>query len=282
MPGLVVVALVALHELQHRNAAGQEEAVGADDDQYHRHEEQAQGGDHALGGDGDVVAAPQGQQADDHQGPFDPGLFLAHFAAPEQLNGLGPAHLHQVGQQQEQEDGGEDDDGPGHALPVEGVGHGDVKGQQVAQHQEHQPVQQHPYDQPGADGQQRAENGLQSQHRGDVALLQAQNVVQAQLLFAPLDQKAVGVVEEDDAEQPHDDDAEVHDDLHGVAAGEGLVDADGGHDEEADHRQRRGEQEGQVEAAVVFDVAHRQSEIEVVSHARSPPVASMVRVSLIF
>ena len=58
--------------------------------------------------------------------------------------------------------------------------------------------QQHPYDQPGADGQQRAEDGLQGQHRGDVALLQAQNVVQAQLLFAPLDQKAVGVVEEDE------------------------------------------------------------------------------------
>ena len=46
--------------------------------------------------------------------------------------------------------------------------------------------------------------------------------------------------------------------LHGVAAGEGLVDADGGHDEEADHRQRRGEQEGQVEAAVGLHAPRRE------------------------
>ena len=114
-----------------------------------------------------------------------------------------------------------------------------------------------------------------------MALLHAEDVVKPQLLFAPLDEEAVGVVEKDDAENGHHDHAEAHDQNDRLAAGQGLAQADGAEDEEAGHRHDGGQQKGQVKAAVIFDVARRQTQIEAF-HSCSPPVASTVSVSLIF
>ena len=63
MAGLVVEPLVPPQGLENEDAHGGEEAVGADDDQEHRHEVKGDGL-HAVGGpQGDVVAGPQGENS---------------------------------------------------------------------------------------------------------------------------------------------------------------------------------------------------------------------------
>ena len=75
-----------------------------------------------------------------------------------------------------------------------------VQEQQENQSGENQPQDDGPCHHAGIDNQ-----ALPEHHDADVLLLQPQHAVQAQLLLAPLDQEAVGVIEEghhDDPQQP--------------------------------------------------------------------------------
>ena len=98
---------------------------------------------------------------------------------------------------------------------------------QVEQQQEHQPEQQHTRQQSAAHGDENADEGLPHQHLGDMPLFHAENVIKSQLLFAPLDEKAVGVKQKDQGEQTDDGDAEAQDEGGGLSARVGGVQGDG-------------------------------------------------------
>ena len=129
--GPVIVVFALFQQLQHGDAPGQKQAVGADDNQNDGDEKDADRHYDLGGGQGDVVADAQCEHADDHQQPAGPGLLFAHIAAPEQLDGLGNDDLRQIGQQQEHENAAEERRGEGNDGGLERVGHADVKVDEV-------------------------------------------------------------------------------------------------------------------------------------------------------
>ena len=171
--GLVVEPLVGPQGLENEDAHGGEEAVGADDDQEHRHEVKGDGL-HAVGGtQGDVVAGPQGENSQEGHEPLGPGLPLPHLAAVEELNGFGDPDLVQVGQQGQADEDAEEDSGAGHGVPGDGEAEGHGEAQELVEGQGHQLVEeetgQKAADDPGPAHEQR----LEEEHRGDVALAHA-------------------------------------------------------------------------------------------------------------
>ena len=67
MPGLIVVAFVLPQQLEYGDAAGREEAIGADDHQHHGYEEQDKRAEGIGGGQSDVIAPAQAGGAEDSQ-----------------------------------------------------------------------------------------------------------------------------------------------------------------------------------------------------------------------
>lgn len=89
---LIIEALVLFQQLQHGRDAGDEQQVGAKDDQNHRHKEEHQRGEGVLDGDGHGVARAQ-QQGPSTPGTSGPWAPLAGLAAVEQLDGLGELYF---------------------------------------------------------------------------------------------------------------------------------------------------------------------------------------------
>ena len=133
---LIIEALVLFQQLQHGRDAGDEQQVGAKDDQNHRHKEEHQRGEGVLDGDGHGVARAQQQGPQHRQEPVGLGLPLAGLAAVEQLDGLGELHLQQVVAQGQQEDGPEQPQGGGDGRRRNHKGHGQIRAQQQPQQPE--------------------------------------------------------------------------------------------------------------------------------------------------
>ena len=193
MAGLVVKALVLLQQFQKGRDAGDEQQVGAQNHQQHRHEKVEQ----RLQGRGDghrhVVARPQQQGTQHRQNPVGFGLFFSRFPAVEQLDGLGELHLEQVVAQGQQENGPEQDQRGGDSGQRHQKGYGHGSSQHQPQNPEHGPGKDHPQPQAQGQGQDRGEKGFPEQQVGNVPLFHAQNVVKPQLFFPALDDEAVGV-----------------------------------------------------------------------------------------
>ena len=112
-----------------------------------------------------------------------------------------------------------------------------------------------------------------------MAFLHAQDVVQAQLLLPALDEEAVGVEQEQQGEQGDDEDPEAHHGGDGGAAVHGLlVDAQGEGGDAVEHEDdsRPGEQVGQGDPPVVFQVAQGQLAVQSPGHVTPPPVPRKV------
>ena len=265
MAGLVVKALVLLQQFQKGRDAGDEQQVGAQNHQQHRHEKVEQ----RLQGRGDghrhVVARPQQQGTQHRQNPVGFGLFFSRFPAVEQLDGLGELYLEQVVAQGQQENGPEQDQRGGDSGQRHQKGYGHGSSQHQPQNPEHGPGKDHPQPQAQGQGQDRGEKGFPEQQVGNVPLFHAQNVVKPQLLFPALDDEAVGVKQKQHRKQGDDKLAQAEHGSHGGAPVHGfLVNAP---DQSADgvkHKDdpRRGEQVGQVDPAVVFQVGKGQLPVE--------------------
>ena len=133
---LIIEALVLFQQLQHGRDAGDEQQVGAKDDQNHRHKEEHQGGEGVLDGDGHGIARAQQQGPQHRQEPVGLGLPLAGLAAVEQLNGLGELYLQQIVAQGQQEDKPKQAQRAGDGGHRDDKGHGQICPQQKAQQPE--------------------------------------------------------------------------------------------------------------------------------------------------
>ena len=261
--GLIVKPLAAPQGLEHKDAHRREQAVGAHDHQKHRHKVEHERVHAGAGGDGDIVAGPQGEDAQKGHEPPGLGLPLPGAGAVEQLDGLGQADLVQVAQQHQQQHPGEHARCEGHAGPgdIEPKGRGHEK--HLVQAQVHQLVKDQPRGQSAQDARRAHVQGLVHQHQGDMALAHAQDVVQSQLLFPLLHEKAVDVVHKDEGEQEGDDHADGHEGLHvhirvGPARDDILharIAHQGGHDIHRRHVPDEGQDIGEVELPVVADAA---------------------------
>ena len=124
---------VPLQQFQNGDAAGGEQAVGADDDQHHGHEEEHQRFQRVLNGHGHQVTRAQRQDADQHQQPLGLWLALAHLVAAQKLHGAGKVYQADVVEQDEQEDGREDEKRDQRRLQGERQPEGHVEVQQLQQ-----------------------------------------------------------------------------------------------------------------------------------------------------
>ena len=216
---IIIESFVLFQGLQHKNTPGHEQKVGADDHQYHRHEEQDKGLQGVLGGKGDVIAPAQGQQAQHQQRPLDLGLPLACIGRGEQLYRLHPGDGHAVdavgSHIQHQEEG----PGQGQTLGVYKVkAQNDLRVQQLADEQGAELVKQHPYCKPQHHGREAAEGCFVEKHPADVPLFQAQNVVNAKLTLALLHEKAVDIKQQNYRQQHHHHHADGHEHLNVLSA----------------------------------------------------------------
>ena len=208
MPRLVVKPLVSAQRLERHHAARAKQAVGAHNDQRHRHKEQQNDHGDVGGRSGKVIPRPQRDQPEQRQQPAAFGFPLAHPVRVEQVDGVGPPHLPQVEQVQAEKQhrhGRRRLPGAGNA---EGKAQHRVKLHQPQQHQQHQFGEQRPQRQTRRHAGCAEEQHLEPQHRGDVAFLHAQDVVQRQLPVAPTDDKAVGIGHDPDGQKRHDNAAQ--------------------------------------------------------------------------
>ena len=124
-----------------------------------------------------------------------------------------------------------------------------------------------------------------SQEELSLIHIYAENIIKPKFLFAPPDEKRVGVKQENAGEHRNDPAAELHRHARRVAAARGIDERalreerdDVEHGDHAD----AGEDVGRVEPLIFADAVHRQLWEKFQLHARSPPVVSMVSVSAIF
>ena len=286
MLGVVIVGFVLFQALEHKGRAGDVQAVGADDDQDHRREEQQDGLQGALDRQGDVVARAQGQHAEDQDQPFDFGLLFPRAGRGQQLHRLQAADRDAVDEEGQAVQGQEDQHRvqQGGRVQVVEARH-NVHVEQPADQQAAGLVHQGAEEQPQDDGDQRGDQGLGEQHPDDVALLHAQHVVHAEFVFALLHQEAVDIQDQDEGQQPDDEGPEGHE--HGQVGpaqglGEPSVQRQGEQDVEAAQQTRLRQDAGDVQPVVLADVLRGDPGIKTVFHGPHLPVRSMVRVSEIF
>ena len=274
MVGPVVVLFVLAQRLQHGDGAGGEQQIGADDDQNHRHKEQHGGLDGVLGHDGDVVAAAHGDRAQQRHQRLGLGLALALLPALHQVDGRGAAQLHALEQQNQREDRPE-----GRRRELRRAGH-ELEAEhrvglnQLQRAQSHQLAQQRA--QPEAQPQRSREQHqrLHAQQPGDVALLHAENAVQAELLPPPAGEKAVGVEQKDGREDQHHHAAQRHVAAHDHLAAHAVQHVSGverQNDVAHAHGHHAGQQIGRVELAAASEVRQRQLQIKPLIHGAHRP-----------
>lgn len=135
------------------------------------------------------------------------------------------------------------------------------------------------------DGDEGGEKGLPGEDAAEIALVHAQDVVEAEFPVAPPGQKGIGVEHKQQGEYGDDDGAQQKDHRHGVAAphiahhrgiGQAVQDV------EHHHHAPAGQEIGQVQPLVLPHPVQGQAEIKALLHLASPPVARIVRVSEIF
>ncbi|EGW40015.1 hypothetical protein DOT_2058, partial [Desulfosporosinus sp. OT] len=95
------------------------------------------------------------------------------------------------------------------------------------------------------------------QNFGDMLLLHAQDIKKAEFLFAPFNQKAVGIEEKNHCENSNHIGAQIKDGLHLKAAGhfsQALVLSQENHDVIHHHRAYAGQDVGQIGLGILFQI----------------------------
>ena len=134
-------------------------------------------------------------------------------------------------------------------------------------------------------GKRQKDERLPDQDTRKVALVHAENVVKAEFLFAPADQKRVGVKKDQQCEHTKHDRAELQDELDLVTAAhiaERTAFGQERNDIEHGDRADTGQNVRDVELFVFADAVPGKPQVKRALHKTSPPVASIVSVSEIF
>ena len=277
MPGLIVVIPVFLQHPAQRHAARDEQQIGGQDHQDHRHKEQRHGLQRLLNGHCHDVGHRQQHRAQyGHEQIALGGLFAVALAA-QQGHGGAAAHLHHGAQQNQQEDGQIDH----HCLCHDGGLYRKGKGR-LRLHGGTQP-QLHGEGQPHTDADahcQRDDGGhhrLNGAQQRQVPLAQAQHMVQAEFPLPPPDQKGVGIVEKQRREHGDHPGAQSQNDVRRAAAlhiAQQVAVTQLAHHIVHGHHAHAGQQIRQIQLSVLADTGPGQTDIE--AHWASPPVVSAV------
>ena len=105
------------------------------------------------------------------------------------------------------------------------------------------------------------EQGLQAKHFPDMPLPHAQDVVNPDLFLPALDEKAVSVEKEDHREKRHDSRPKTQAGVQRTVLRDTFAAAEGPHDVVHHHRQRPGEQVGEIGLPVVSQIGQGQPSI---------------------
>ena len=216
VPGLVVVLSVLPEGLQQGDAPRSEQAEGADDHQHHGQEEQLQGIHGVFRRDGKIIPRPSGDEPQNGQQPLGFRLPLPRLAALQKLDGLHPPKAKQIQKVGEQKDDPEARAGVQHRVPWHLEAKSHVHPHDGAEEEQEELRKQDAQQEPAQDTDEGRIDGLPEEEPGKVPLLHAQDVVEAQLLLPPLHKEAVGVADECEGEQGHDEGAEAQQPLDGV------------------------------------------------------------------
>ena len=209
MVRLVVVAAVFAKGLEKRDAAGGKEKVGTRDHQQHRHKEEQDHRACVLDRRAQPVARAQRDQAQQRDEPAGLGLTLADLRAAQKLDRAGKVDLTH-GIEQDQAEGDADEKGRvAHGSGRDGKRERDRLPHQMGEQKVHQLVQQDAHRQPQQQADEQHEHRFPENQAGEVPLFHAQNVVQAELLFAAAHEEAVGIEQKDHAENGGDHDAQL-------------------------------------------------------------------------
>ena len=279
----VVVALVLLQRPAQGHRPGDEQQVGGHDHHPHGDEEQPQGRQGVLDGDGDVIGAPQQHQAAQGQEIVGFGGLLPHGFTAQQGDGIGPAQLPQAVQVQQGEDDPEEQQAVAQGVQVDEQAVARLPAHQAQEQQFRELAQGDAPCQPQDQGQDGDHHRLHQQEYTQVPLTQTQDIVQAELHLPAAHEEGVGVKEKDHGEQADDEHAHTQAALHRGAPSDGVQLGQVpqvAHDVAHQHHPGAGEEIGEIEAAVFPKTA--QSQLGIEPHACSPPVESTVRVSAIF
>ena len=267
MGGLAVVeAPVLPQQLQQGDAARREQQVRAENDADHRYKEKQHGSDRVRYGNADVVARAQKEQPQHGQQPVGPRLPFADLAAPQQLDGVGKMNLADGVEQDQQEDHADDQRRTGYHAGKDLEGKARYSGaQQLHQQQEHQLVKQNAQADPQYQTDQQQNQRFTEDHQRNMLLAHAQNVQQAEFLFAPFHQETVGVKKKDHRKEGRDQLAQLQ--SHQKIAGTKTLIGR----KRRDHIQHHGGQDGGKQIGIVdfpvfADVARRQLPVKALTH----------------
>ena len=281
----VVVAPVFLQQPAQQHGAGNQQQIGGNDDHDHRHKEPGHSLQRVLDGHRQIVGAAQNHNAQQRQQPVAPGGLFSHIFAAEQLHGLRKLNLAQSVQEDQQVNDAEQQQGILRRVPGHEEVQADLRADHVGKPQLRQLGQGNAEAQTEHPGHQPGHHRLPEQDPRDAPLAHAQDVVKSKFLFPPADQEGIGVKQkqhgkhrDDEAAQPQNgaQDGVPADLLHLGRNRKGIEDVEhgGGH--------HAGEQVRKVQPPVFADTVCRQPGKQEFRHARSPPCASIVRVSEIF
>ena len=107
MTGFVIILLVFSQQFEKYNAAGGEQAIGAQNNQHHCHKEHHQRTDGVLDGDGKDISRSQENNAQYRQDPFGLWLPLPFAVAFQQGDDAGKVNLPEVVEINRQKNDGE-------------------------------------------------------------------------------------------------------------------------------------------------------------------------------
>ena len=226
---LVVKIPVGPQPFQQSDGPGGKQAVSAHHHQSYCRKEKGHGHDGAFHGKGEAVAPQQGREADEHQQPLGPGFPLSGVLAVKQFYRLGTVQLKEVPAKRQGHQRGKEDGRLADPRQTDGKAEQHGQAGHFQNHQQHQFGQENAREDPPHDDCGGAQQRLPAHHQSDVALFQAQNVIQAQLLLPPLHNEAVGVEQDHSGKEGHHKAAhvaqglEVHgtpDGLQGLMSGE--------------------------------------------------------------
>lgn len=198
------------------------------------------------------------------------GLALAHLGAAQELYGTGDVDLtHGVEQNQGERDA-DQRGGVAHGTGRYGKCERDGLSYQAREHQVHQLIQKHARGQTNREADRQHQRRFPENEAGQVPLFHAQNVIQAELLFAPAHKKAVGIEQKHHAEYGCHHNAQ----LQGKGQGARIVGTDllqGADDVHHGRGEHSGENIGIVNAAVFADAAEGQPWEESFTHGGRLP-----------
>lgn len=143
----------------------------------------------------------------------------------------------------------------------------------------HQSVEEKSRQKSSSDTDDSGEDFLPDEHPSDMPFFHSEDIVKSQFFFAPLDQKTVGIKQKNYGKQRDDDNTQPQDSPHILPRSQGIVGKNAAHIEKHRRRCHTSQQERDIKFSVFPDIAQRQTQIKIILHNRSPPVASTVSVS---